>query len=91
MYVNALNSGGFRLDPGAAPETWRVAGIMGRGPEGGPYTVTYELQFNYNGWNSDEAVYIDDTKQAPPVGLVQGKGIVPIKKYTTIDFSGLNL
>lgn len=83
-YVGKINSTAVFS---SNPETWMCTGIHGRSDDGGQtYLVTYDFQYNPDGWQP-KAVYIDPTTGRPHPDATPIQADI----YNTIDFTNLDL
>ncbi len=84
QYVGKVNSGEvFSSDPG----TWMCTAITGRSNDGGEtYEVTYDFQYNPDGWQP-HVVYIDPATGRPHPDAESQTAQV----YESIDFMNLEL
>lgn len=90
-YVGRVNSFGIW---GYPAESLLCVGITGTSDDNGnSYNVTYEFQYNPDGWGAT-AVFIDPETGRPPAGLATSgvnAGVVTVDVLQQINFSGLIL
>ena len=75
----------------SAPGTWLCTAITGRSVDGaGTSEVTYEFQYEAQGWQP-KATYIDPQTNRPPFDLVAGLGAKTVRVYRECEFKLLGL
>lgn len=75
----------------SAPGSWLCTAITGRSVGGGgAYEVTYEFQYESQGWQPS-ATYIDPQTNRPPSDVVAGVGVKTVRIYPEREFKELGL
>jgi len=87
-YVGTLNSSTFFSQPA---KSWLCTAIEGISEDNGAtYSVTYEFEYNREGWEAAVA-FIDDKTNRPVSPLVAGVSLETYQLYDTANFGVLNL
>lgn len=74
-----------------APGTWLCTAIHGNSDDGGQtFLVTYQFQFDSEGWQPTVS-YTDPKTNRPPADLVPGIGIKQVMLYRDEEFKNLGL
>lgn len=87
-YVGAVNSQPFQQ---CAAQTLLCVALTGQSSDGGrSYDVTYEFQYDAQGWQP-RVSYTDPQTRRPPVDVLEGLGRKVVTVYPQIDFNELGL
>lgn len=90
LWTNAVNTGGWSLDPNAQPRTWLVAGVnfelVSQDTIPFTYRVVYNFRQNPDGFDP-QVVFIDPETGNPPPNLTPDEGYKTIPWYTSLNFN----
>jgi len=72
---------------------WLCTGITSRSTDwGATWEHTYTFQYNSDGWNTQDIVYMDPETGRPPVDVTSSNGMRTVTGiYPTVSFGGLQL
>ena len=83
-FTGKVNAGTFLRKPGG---TWLCTKWTGRSVDGGrTFQMEVEFQFNENGWENTDVVFIDTNTGEPPADVSNTNGISSVPRYQTVKF-----